>query len=171
MTDQSDGPAIVAFKPRKNPDHPALLVDSKPRTHDKNACQHNKGSYIDRDARRVTCQKCGVELDPIDVLHRVAVHGRGLDSRIAEIREHERKQRENAERRAQQQKDAVPMMLATLKVGDKVKLEYDRSSTHGVVSAVDDEAVYLNYQGGYTGTIPVEQITLVRVLKRAARGK
>jgi hypothetical protein len=159
----------IKFEPRKNSDHPPLVVEAK-RGYDPNVCEHNE-RWINREARTVTCKKCGVQLDPFDVLYRLSCYGMELDSRVAEIRRHAELEREKAERRAQQKKDAVPMMLGTLKTGDKVRVEFRNAETSGCmggfVSDVDGEYLYLEYGDHYSDKVPVEEITLVRVLKRA----
>lgn len=166
---------VVQFRPRQNPDHPPLGLEPK-KGWDPNVCKH-KRSIINREARTLTCRDCGVLLDPIEQLWQIANYGTGLDSRIAEIREHNEKQQEAAKRKADEQRQAVPKTLASLKNGDKVRLQYvsEHESKRfscggdGWVISVSDTSLEIDCFGHRT-TVAIENITYLRVLKRAKHG-
>ncbi|MDD5542820.1 MAG: hypothetical protein PHX83_06565 [Acidobacteriia bacterium] len=71
----------------RNPDHPY--------------CFHNSGVSVDDNARTVECRKCGVRLDPIDVLMKFArgemrfvdvrEQRKALEKQIAQLKEEERR--------------------------------------------------------------------------------
>lgn len=156
-------PSVVQFKQRQNPDHPPLPVTAK-RGWDPRACEH-KSTYIDKDKRIVTCQKCDAVLDPITVLWNLANYGMNLDTRLAVIREHEEKEREAVKRKLEDQKAAVPKTIASLKRGDWIRVETKDGAADGQVVSLTDEEVKLDCDG-YKTTWSVPAIVRVRVKRR-----
>lgn len=113
--------AIIAFKQRDLPEHPPLELQRAPPTPYSDICKHEK-ALIDHDARTVTCEKCGVQLDPFERLWKIANYGHNLDSRIKELREREAKQEEAMKRLADDKRSRLLAKLKTFKKGDHVRL-------------------------------------------------
>jgi len=51
-------------------------IATKPRPYEEQQCYRCVAVYVDRKRRVVECQRCGAELDPIEVLHEFAVKER-----------------------------------------------------------------------------------------------
>lgn len=76
----------------------------KNRRYAPNVCQHND-QIVDKSARTVECGKCGVLLDPIDV-----IHGYALDP---EWIEYSRKERKELEQTIEDLKAEIAKLRAT----------------------------------------------------------
>lgn len=155
----------VKFAPRKNPDHPALPIKTKRREYGDKACSH-KQTTIDKEARTLTCDACGVQLDPIEKLLDWAHFGMRLDSRIAEIREYEQKKQEATARRLQNEKECVPKIAGSLKAGDKVLVETPSSRVHGTVIELEPTMLHLDCGDCFRPSFEIDDITKLRVIKR-----
>ena len=74
MTDDKDTPNnVIAFPSVKEMRESGGPVSRKQRTYAADECVHSKqGVYVCADTRKVTCKKCGTELDPIQALSELA---------------------------------------------------------------------------------------------------
>lgn len=164
----SDTP-IIKFAPRDNPDHPRLPVTAG-RGYREKACEHRYSTVCSK-ARTVVCSDCGIQLDPIEVLCKLAHYGMGLDSRIAEIRAHREQQAEAHKEVEQRKKDRVPDALKRTNVGDIVAVEYagprtPRGYVRGKVVKVAENEIWVDSYSDSAG-IPVEQIVSIRIIRKA----
>lgn len=170
MDHEHDGSVTLKFT-RQESDLPPLQLERAPQNF--RACQH-KSSIIDRDARRIHCKDCGAELDPYEVLSRLAMHSEAVDARVKEIREFNRIQQETAERIANEKRTGIPAKVAKLHRGDKVHVEHNGppgggGTLRGYVKSIDAECVEIAWEMSRDSgrKIPVDTIIDVRVIRRA----
>lgn len=159
--------STIKFVPRDNPEHPRLGLTAKRKSYDDKTCEH-RHTIIDEQARKLTCQDCGVELDPIWKLAQLAHYGMNLDSRIEEIRKHREQQSEARKEVQQRKKDKVPEVLSRTKVGDEVIVETDgqyQGYCRGKLTRIDEKEIWVDSHSDKSG-IPVESLVSVRIVKR-----
>ncbi len=158
-------PEILRFAFPEPGEHPPLPVERAPRNYD--ACKHS-GTIIDKDARVLSCKLCGVSLDPIEYLYQLACTGSRLQSRIDEIREHEARKRDKAAMRSMEEREKVPITLARVKRGARLRVWYRRMrSDVRFVERTDDSIIVKPPFTAKPQTIPIAEIDRLVVLKHA----
>ena len=132
-------------------------------------CRHD-ASFVDMRARTVNCRRCGVALDPIDVLHSLAVHRERLIMRGRALRHEVEYLTEQLDR------------LKRLEVNAKARIRTARKrrdDRHALIAAAEQfrsEAGVQMSIGGYRGfddlSEPQREVVLgyVRQIVEAYRG-
>lgn len=96
MSEDDDN--LIEVKAWKADGDPFLVLHTNP---DEPYCGHHGQVQVNKDRRRVTCAKCGSDLDPIEVLWWLATKERelvskreltrALDKRIMQLQDEERR--------------------------------------------------------------------------------
>jgi len=165
---EEDQEPTVKFAPRPQSDHPPLLIVAK---HDYKGCTHER-TFIDRPARKLTCQACGVDLDPYEFLEKMSRYGMNLDSRVAAIKAQHEKEQAAQKRKDEDVLNAVPNTLSRLQPGWLIRIRTAGSSCRGLVLSVDPTKVVIYYGDDhkndprYQAEFLRAEVTSVRVLKK-----
>lgn len=170
MNDDDDElPAILAIRDiGPNDDLPPLELKTE-RANYLDVCKHRR-SFVNREARTLTCQDCGVALDPIEKLYNLAVYGQNLDSRVAIIRADEKRARETAERLASEARKGLPAKMARIAVGDYVTLWPLRGSyVRGKVARpIENDVIAIyGWNGSHVEEFKFSEVKDVRIRRKA----
>lgn len=133
-----------------------------------NTCEHLEVE-VDREARTVTCGKCGVAMDPIQCLINIAYHERLLDERIEIIRKYESECRRKAAAKEAESSASAARRIATLQTGDWISVTARDGSATGRFAGVHDGELHLTHPECLDGESlfhrPVEAILTMRRTK------
>jgi hypothetical protein len=77
---------------------PQVIRDRRGSWENPAACDHRGTVWVDRSTRTVECDKCGAQLDPIEMLFRMQEDTSKIQYMYKELREHKRKEREKAQK-------------------------------------------------------------------------
>lgn len=162
----SDDQPTVKFKPRiERPmeTNQAHKIHIKRRSLIERECDHF-GVEVDRDARIVNCTKCGVTLDPIEVLWKMAIHERGVDERVEEIRKSEQERIRQLNEKQAKAAMRAQERLKSWPIGGTLWVDAKRGGAFGEFRGIVDGSISLYLPGTdrVNATYKIEDVMGVR---------
>lgn len=128
-------------------------------------CQH-KTAVVDANARTVICERCGVALDPIQVLVKIAYEDRKLDERVELIRKDNERAQAAAEHRKTVDNERARKKLSELPIGTPVYVNAGHGGCAGFFAGIDDDKVVLKWSDKrVAATYALDEVTGVRRAK------
>lgn len=157
---------VVKFKPRiERPmeTNKAHKVHAKRTSFMERACDHF-GVEVDRDARIVVCTKCGVTLDAIEVLWKMAIHERTIDERVEEIRKADQDRIRKLDEKKAKSAERAQERLKSWPVGSMLWVDAKRGGAFGEFRGIVDGevALYIPRTDRVNATYKIEEVTGVR---------